>query len=127
MADPGHDAVFVEDAAALRPRLELCARVLQPGIDGDFGQADQAVDRALAETYALGLDGDRTVAAFRALLHPARRPIRPRRSTNDRIERAERVELFDVDPRRSGSLADDLAALGPTAQAVVAFSLLGRL
>ncbi|GAA3629336.1 hypothetical protein [Microlunatus ginsengisoli] len=121
MTDLGHDAVFVEDAAALRPRLQLCARVLYPGLDEGFAQADRAVDQALARTYALGPDADRTVAAFRALLHPSWGRTRQRRAAGDR------VQLRDVAAAGTGDLADDLAALGPTAQAVVVLALLGRL
>ncbi len=127
MADLGHDAVFVEEAAALRPRLERCARVLYPGVDGGARQADRVVDQALARTYALPVDADRTTAAFAALLHPAWRTGRGDRA--DRADRtvAERVELLDVTPIHTGGLADDLAALGSTSQAVVVLLLLGAL
>jgi len=120
MADLGHDAVFVEEAAALRPRLERCARVLYPGLDGEFKLADRAVDQALARAYRLPPDGDRTAAAFRALLHPTWRAGRTART-------GERVELLDAAPIPTGDLAEDLAALGPTSQAVVVLLLLGEL
>src|SRR6478735_9825066 len=120
MADLGHDAVFVEEAAALRPRLERCARVLYPGVDGEFKLADRAVDQALARAYRLPPDGDRTAAAFRALLHPTWRAGRTART-------GERVELLDAAPIPTGDLAEDLAALGPTSQAVVVLLLLGEL
>ena len=120
MVDLGHDAVFVEEAAALRPRLERCARVLYPGIDGGFRLADRAVDQALARTYRLATDADRTTAAFRALLHP--------RWRSGRIARTgERVELRDAVPIHIGDLAEDMAALGPTSQSVVVLLLLGEL
>jgi hypothetical protein len=132
MADLGHDAVFVEEAAALRPRLEACARVLYPGVDGDgrpahgdTTRADRAVDQALARTYVLAPDADPTIAAFRALLHPSWRPTW--RAARSRRTEAERVELVDVVPARTGDLADDLAALGPTSEAIVVLALLGHL
>ncbi|HET9648275.1 MAG TPA: hypothetical protein VFP34_08600 [Microlunatus sp.] len=122
MADLGHDAVYVEETAALRPRLQRCARVLYPGLDGDVTQADRAVDEALARTYALPPHGDRTIAAFRGLLHPRWRPGRPQARGSSRIE------LLDVStPVSTAGLADDLAALGPTSQAVVVMALIGGL
>ena len=53
MARPAHDAVFVEEAAALRPRLERCARVLRPGSgprsgQTEFADANLAVEPSLA-------------------------------------------------------------------------------
>ncbi len=119
MADLGCDAVFVEESATLRPRLERCARVLYPGIDGDFDRAERAVDRSLAKTYALGPDADRTIAAFRALLNPTLDRTRRRGST------VERIELMDVAPDHPGGLADDLGALARTSQIVVVLTLVG--
>ena len=126
MARPAHDAVFVEEAAALRPRLERCARVLRPGSGPrsgrtDFADADLAVEQALAATYPLGADGDRTVAAFRALLGA------PWSTGRRAREPAARIELRDVEGARSGELSEALAALGPTAQTVVVLSLVGEL
>jgi hypothetical protein len=135
MADLGHDAVFVEEAAALRPRLERCARALYPGIQGESRrgesrqgesrqgesrQADRAVDEALARTYGLAPDADRTSAAFRVLLHPTWRSGRNARSR-------QRVELLDAAPIPTGDLGEDMASLGPTSQAVVILLLLGEL
>jgi DNA-directed RNA polymerase specialized sigma24 family protein len=121
MADLGHDAAFVEEAAALRPRLERCARLLYPDVDGDRARAVRAVDQALARTYATAADTDRTIAAFRALLRT------PKRRSPSRRLRGERVELRDVADSHRAGLADDLAALGPTARAVVVLTVVGGL
>lgn len=125
MADSGVDGSFVALALALRPRLTRCARLLHPDPEGPDSSrrplAEQIADQALARTYAGENQTDLIVAAFRAVIAVdwGQIRIRPR-------SRA-RVELVDVAPARTGTLADDLAALELGARRALVLTLVGGL